>query len=100
MSAAEWGSQVCSYQGPSVVFQDSDLRSVDGSFVAVCISNVPWDAGSVMAATEAKVISIYARDISMSNMYRADQEQKFMGELLGIFPYVQHVHIRPKTYKV
>ena len=33
----------------------------------------------------------------MANMYRADQEQKVMGEVLSIFPYVQHVQIRPKT---
>ena len=49
------GSQVCSYQGPSAEFQGSDWRSIDGPFVAVCVNNVPWAAGRVMAAAEAKV---------------------------------------------
>jgi sphingosine kinase len=48
-------SEVC-YQGPSVQFQGTDWRSIDGPFVAVCINNVPWAAESVMAAPEAKVI--------------------------------------------
>lgn len=49
-----------SYQGPSVEFQGSDWRFVDGPFVAVWINNVPWAAESIMAAPEAKVIEFFS----------------------------------------
>lgn len=44
-----------SYPGPSVGFQASDWRFLDGPFIAVWINNVPWAAEDVMAAPEAKV---------------------------------------------
>jgi sphingosine kinase len=48
-------SHPSSYPGPSVDFQASDWRFVNGPFVAVWINNVPWAAEDIMAAPEAKV---------------------------------------------
>jgi sphingosine kinase len=44
-----------SYPGPSVEFQASDWRFIDGPFIAVWVNNVPWAAEDIMAAPEAKV---------------------------------------------
>jgi sphingosine kinase len=54
------GKSLCSYQGPSVEFQGSEWRSLDGPFVSIWINNVQWAAESIMAAPGAKVIEFFA----------------------------------------
>ncbi|XP_025877367.1 sphingosine kinase 2 isoform X3 [Oryza sativa Japonica Group] len=49
------GKSLCSYQGPSVEFQGSEWRSLDGPFVSIWINNVQWAAESIMAAPGAKI---------------------------------------------
>lgn len=43
------------YQGPSVSFEESHWRSIEGPFVYVWLNNVPWCNQDVMQAPEAKV---------------------------------------------
>ncbi|XP_020095212.1 sphingosine kinase 1-like [Ananas comosus] len=43
-----------SYHGPSVEFEDSEWRSLDGPFISAWVNNVPWCAEDFMSAPEAK----------------------------------------------
>ncbi|KAJ4760916.1 Sphingosine kinase 1 [Rhynchospora pubera] len=42
------------YQGPSVSYDESHWRSIEGPFVYVWLNNVPWCSQDVMPAPEAK----------------------------------------------
>ncbi|KAL0911248.1 hypothetical protein M5K25_019373 [Dendrobium thyrsiflorum] len=43
-----------SYQGPSVCFEKSDWRFLEGPFVTISLVNVPWVGEDAMPAPEAK----------------------------------------------
>lgn len=47
--------QGCGYQGPSMNFDISDWRTLEGPFVLVWLHNVPWASEDTMPAPEAKV---------------------------------------------
>lgn len=43
------------YQGPSVSYEESRWRLIEGPFVYVWLNNVPWCSQDAMPAPEAKV---------------------------------------------
>lgn len=51
-----------SYHGPSVEFEDSEWRSLDGPFISAWVNNVPWCAEDFMSAPEAKVTPLCTSD--------------------------------------
>uniref|UniRef100_A0A0E0C8J6 sphingosine kinase n=1 Tax=Oryza meridionalis TaxID=40149 RepID=A0A0E0C8J6_9ORYZ len=66
------GKSLCSYQGPSVEFQGSEWRSLDGPFVSIWINNVQWAAESIMAAPGAKFSDGYMDAVIVRDCPKAD----------------------------
>ncbi|TVU34874.1 hypothetical protein EJB05_16729, partial [Eragrostis curvula] len=91
------GSRLCSYQGPSVQFQSSDWRFLDGPFIAVWINNVPWAAEDIMAAPEAKFSDGYMDAVIVRGCPRADLLGLLMKMSDGSYvksPYVTYLKVR------
>lgn len=47
--------ETCAYSGPSIDEADLEWRSLNGPFVSVWVSNVPFASEGVMTAPQAKV---------------------------------------------
>ncbi|XP_006644804.2 sphingosine kinase 2-like [Oryza brachyantha] len=91
------GKPACSYQGPSVEFQGSEWRSLDGPFVSVWISNVPWAAESIMAAPGAKFSDGYMDAAILRDCPKADLLALLMKMSDGTYvksPYVTYLKVR------
>ncbi|XP_072149842.1 sphingosine kinase 2 isoform X2 [Setaria viridis] len=90
-------SHPSSYPGPSVEFQASDWRFVDGPFVAVWINNVPWAAEDIMAAPEAKFADGYMDAVILRDCPKADLLALLMKMSDGSYvksPYVTYLKVR------
>jgi len=90
-------SHPSSYPGPSVEFQASDWRFVDGPFVAVWINNVPWAAEDIMAAPEAKFSDGCMDAIILRDCPKADLLALLMKMSDGSYvksPYVTYLKVR------
>ena len=53
--ANDFNDETCAYAGPSIDEADHEWRSLDGPFVSVWVSGVPFASENVMTAPEAKV---------------------------------------------
>ncbi|KAL6614371.1 hypothetical protein ACP70R_036641 [Stipagrostis hirtigluma subsp. patula] len=90
-------SHTCSYPGPSVEFQASDWRFIDGPFVAVWINNVPWAAEDIMAAPEAKFSDGYMDAVIVRDCPKADLLALLMKMGDGSYvksPYVTYLKVK------
>uniref|UniRef100_A0A0E0JPJ8 sphingosine kinase n=1 Tax=Oryza punctata TaxID=4537 RepID=A0A0E0JPJ8_ORYPU len=91
------GKSVCSYQGPSIEFQGSEWRSLDGPFVSVWINNVTWAAESIMAAPGAKFSDGYMDAVIVRDCPKADLLALLMKMGDGTHvksPYVTYLKVR------
>ncbi|CAO2178000.1 unnamed protein product [Urochloa humidicola] len=90
-------SHPSSYPGPSVEFQDSDWRFVDGPFVAVWINNVPWAAEDIMAAPEAMFSDGYMDAVILRDCPKADLLALLMKMSDGSYvksPFITYLKVR------
>lgn len=90
-------SHMSSYPGPSVEFQASDWRFIDGPFVAVWINNVPWAAEGIMAAPEAKFSDGYIDAVILRDCPKADLLSLLMKMSDGSYvksPHVTYLKVR------
>ncbi|CAO2194899.1 unnamed protein product [Urochloa humidicola] len=90
-------SLLSSYPGPSVEFQASGWRFVDGPFVAVWINNVPWAAEDIMAAPEAKFSDGYMDAVILKDCPKADLLALLMKMGDGSYiksPFVTYLKVR------
>jgi len=86
-----------SYPGPSVEFQASDWRFIDGPFIAVWVNNVPWAAEDIMAAPEAKFSDGYMDAAILRDCPKADLLALLMKMSDGSYvksPYVAYLKVR------
>lgn len=91
------GKSLCSYQGPSVEFQGSEWRSLDGPFVSIWINNVQWAAESIMAAPGAKFSDGYMDAVIVRDCPKADLLALLMKMGDGSHvksPYVTYLKVR------
>ncbi|XP_066307116.1 sphingosine kinase 2-like [Miscanthus floridulus] len=85
------------YPGPSVEFQASDWRFIDGPFISVWVNNVPWAAEDIMAAPEAKFSDGYMDAVILRDCPKADLLALLLNMSDGSYvksPYVTYLKVR------